>query len=432
MRLEACLPFDSSSDSESFWKAFPNRPAVFALFLNQVPGTQPRPYLGRTTDLRRRLMRLLARSPARMPAAVNAGGTTLAPNFSQSLRSRLPNFRELVSGIEYQSVGSNFETRWLLYKLNKHHYPDSYRQRLRLRPPPLLKINLKNRFPRCYPTRRLTTDGSLYYGPFASRLAAERFAAQFLDLFMIRRCVEDLDPDPEHPGCIYSQMHMCLAPCFKGCTDEEYQGEVGRVTAFLDSAGQTLIRSLEAERAQASEALEFEEAGRLHRRLDKVREVLKLRPGLATNLADLHAVILQPAAEPKSVVFFRVIGGELLGPATLSLDQRVASPVPLDEQIRDLLERVAAADSGRQDESGAASQVRRTGESAPLPPWEHLAILARWYYSSFREGELVVLRSAAEIPHARIIRLCRKLIAQPGGAPGASFTSPDPGTASGI
>ena len=115
------------------------------------------------------------------------------------------------------------------------------------------------------------------------------------------------------------------------------------MTAFLDSAGQTLIRSLEAERAQASEALEFEEAGRLHRRLDKVREVLKLRPGLATNLADLHAVILQPAAEPKSVVFFRVIGGELLGPATLSLDQRVASPVPLDEQIRDLLERVAAA-----------------------------------------------------------------------------------------
>jgi excinuclease ABC subunit C len=431
MRLEACLPFDSNSDSESFWKAFPNRPAVFALFLNQVPGAQPRPYLGRTTDLRHRLMRLLARAPARIPAAVSAGETAVAPNFSQPLRSRLPNFRELVSGIEYQSVGSNFEARWLLYKLNKHYYPDSYRQRLRLRPPPLLKINLKNRFPRCYPTRRFAADGSLYYGPFASRLAAERFAAQFLDLFMIRRCVEDLNPDPGHPGCIYSQMHMCLAPCFKGCTDEEYQGEVGRVTAFLDSAGQTLIRSLEAERAEASEALEFEEAGRLHRRLDKVREVLRLRPGLATNLADLHAVILQPAAEPKSVVFFRVIGGELLGPARLSLDERVASPIPLDEQIRDLLERVASADAGRHDESGAASQEHRIGERAPLPPWEHLAILARWYYSSFREGELLILRSAGEIPHARIIRLCRKLIAQPGSATGASST-PDPATPSGI
>jgi hypothetical protein len=110
----------------------------------------------------------------------------------------------------------------------------------------------------------------------------------------------------------------------------------------------------------------------------------------------------------------------------------VASPVPLDEQIRDLLERVASPRSGGQEESGAASPKHGTGESPPLPPWEHLAILARWYYSSFREGELLILRSAGEIPHARIIRLCRKLIAQPGGAPGASFTPPDRGSSSGI
>jgi excinuclease ABC subunit C len=42
-----------------------------------------------------------------------------------------------------------------------------------------------------------------------------------LDFFKMRRCVDDLHPDPAFPGCIYSEMKMCLAPCFKGCSDEE-------------------------------------------------------------------------------------------------------------------------------------------------------------------------------------------------------------------
>jgi len=47
--------------------------------------------------------------------------------------------------------------------------------------------------------------------------------------------VDDLHPDPSFPGCIYSEMKMCLAPCFKGCTDEEYYAEVNRVQAYFDS-----------------------------------------------------------------------------------------------------------------------------------------------------------------------------------------------------
>jgi hypothetical protein len=236
-----------------------------------------------------------------------------------------------------------------------------------------LKVNLHNRFPRCYPTRRLSTDGSLYYGPFPSRLAAERFASEFLDLFKIRRCVEDLNPDPSHPGCIYSQMHMCLAPCFRGCTDEEYLQELGRVVAFLDAEGQSLVRHMEGDRARASEALEFEEAGKLHRRLEKVH--------------------VERGALPKSVTFFRLRGGEILGPFQLSLDENVASPVPLDQQLYDLLALPA-----------------RVEDPPPLPPWEHLSLLARWYYSSFRTGELLMLPASQEIPHARLIRLCRKLL----------------------
>lgn len=386
MRLQHSAPFDPAAAAD-FVAHLPATSAIFVLWPANDPAPGVQPYIGRTRNLRHRLERLLA--PPR-------------PGL------RRLNLNEFTRRVEYQCVGSNFEASWLLYQANRARYPRTYRRRLRLRPPALLKVNLKNRFPRCYQTRSLARDGSLYYGPFPSRADAEHFAGEFLDFFKIRRCVEELNPDPKHPGCIYSQMKMCLAPCFAGCTDDEYQQELGRAVAFLDSRGASLERELESERTQASELLDFEGAARVHRRLEKVSEVLRHRAHLAGNVADLHALILERGAEPQTVVFFRVWAGELLGPATLALDERIAAPAPLDQQIRELVARLAPANRAQAatPEGGYARDVR-------LPPWEHLAILARWYYSSFREGEYVPLERSDELPHRRLIRLCRKLIAPP-------------------
>jgi excinuclease ABC subunit C len=379
MYLRHSLEFDAGTDSTDCFASLAARAAVFALFPGPRDGQPSLPYLGWTRDLRRRLTRLLS---------VRRAG------------SRMLNLRELTARIEFEPVGSVFEGRWCLYLLNKHYFPLQYRDRLRLKPPPLLKLNLKNRFPRCYPTRRMANDNSRYYGPFPSQIAAERFAGEFLDLFKIRRCVEDLTPDPAHPGCIYSQLHMCLAPCFAGCTDSDYQSEVGRVVEFLDTQGQSLHRSLEAERAQASEALDFEQAAKTHRKIEKLDELLRHGPDLLRNVRDLHAVVVLKGADTKSVVFFRVVAGEIRGPAALSLDENVSTPIPLDRQIHELME--------------SLEPVKQDAGAARLPPWEHLGLLARWYYSSFREGELVMLDPGHPTPHARLIRICRKLLAADG------------------
>jgi hypothetical protein len=348
------------------------------------------------------------------------------------------NLREFARQVDWQVVGSAFEAQWLNYLLNKQYYPRQYRLRLRLKPPALLKLDLRNRFPRCYPTRRMPNDGSCYYGPFPSLASAEHFAAEFLDFFKIRRCVEDLDPNPSHPGCIYSQMKMCLAPCFGGCTADEYQNEVGRVVEFLDGKGQSLLRSLAEERTVASEALEFEQAAKLHARIEKLNEVLRQQSELVRNLHDLHALVMQRGAEENQVLFFRVWKGELRGPVTLSLDENVPSPVPLDRQLHDLLESLAGdivptnlnqapslparrsppagTDLAPMGQSPAppslstATRVQTAASRAVVPPWEHVSLLARWFYSSFREGELIMLDAEQTIPHTRIIRLCRKLL----------------------
>src|SRR6478609_2564773 len=235
--------------------ALPAAPAVFLVRGDEAS----EPYVSKTANLRRRLLRLLG--PAQE-------------------RSRLLNLRDRVRSIEYSLTGSDFESGFLLYRLLRSVFPHTYANRLRLRPAPLIKLHLQNPYPRASVTTRLGkfSDAALYYGPFAARVAAEKFANDSLDFFKMRRCVDDLHPDPAFPGCIYSEMKMCLAPCFKGCTDEDYAAEVKHVQDYFDSSGRSLERELSHQRDDASNILDFENAAALHVRVEKLQPVLAQLP----------------------------------------------------------------------------------------------------------------------------------------------------------
>jgi excinuclease UvrABC nuclease subunit len=381
LELDCGLDFNPSRDDE-FFTALPPRPAVFALEL-RAEGAEP--LLGRTADLRRRLERLLR-----------------PPDPS----SRRLNLRELAQRVRYRLTGSKFEQSFVAYQQAKRMFPRRYRDLLRLRPPAVLKVNLKNAYPRCYVTRRIRTDeatgrpvGGACYGPFASRRAADAFAEKFLDFFKTRRCRIKIRRDPAFPGCIYSEMKMCLAPCFAGCTKEEYGAEVARLTGSLDSRGGSLADDIEKERERASEALDFERAAALHKRLEKVSEVLRGLPELARRIEELDAVILQRAAEPQAIAVFAVRAGRLAEPFFLRFAELASQPRSVEEILR---EQLAAF----------------TGEvKADLG--EHLALLARWYYSSPREGEIffrsaVRGRNEQDWPYRRILRGCSRLLAPQG------------------
>src|SRR5262249_55242356 len=229
----------------------------------------------------------------------------------------------------------------LLYKILREEFPKSYQKRLRLRPAPLIRFNLENEYPRAYVTTKLGRLGgkSIYYGPFRSRATAEKFLNDSLDLFKMRRCTFDLNPDPKFPGCVYSEMKMCLAPCFKGCSDQEYAAEVARVQAYLDSGGQTLIAEMESERERLSTGLDFEAAGHQHTRIAKLKSILFAWDELCGRLDRLDAVIIQPSptAESKSVSLFRFRHGELAGPYPFTLEAEEENQ-SLEQRVRTALE----------------------------------------------------------------------------------------------
>lgn len=363
--LTQVLEFAPGRDEE-FFAAIP---AAAAVFLLRGEDERAEPYVSKTANLRRRLQRLLS-----------------AP----TEQSRKLNLRERVRLVEFHPSGSDFESGFLLYKVLREVFPKTYGNRMRFRFAPLVKLHLDNQYPRASITTRLsrTTGANFYYGPFQSRAGAEKFANDSLDFYKMRRCIDDLNPDPAFPGCIYSEMKMCLAPCFRGCSDEEYSREVNRVQAFFDSKGHSLVREITTQRDQASADLQFEDAAALHTRLDKLKPLLAQLPEIVQRIDRLCGLIVQPSAIAGCVTFFRVDAGRISEP--------LAFPIQPEDHTRSqsMESRVQA---GLQD-------IPPIETKSGLEAMEHLAILKRWYYRSSRVGEIFVADEKGELPMRRIVR----------------------------
>jgi len=363
--LNQRLEFRPEADAEIFASV----PAAPAVFLLRGTDTASEPYVSKTASLRRRLQRLLS---------------------SAQERTRRLNLRDRVGSIEYTLTGSDFESGFLLYQVLRDAFPKTYANRLRFRFAPLVKLHLENEFPRASITTRLGRLGAdnIYYGPFLSRLAAEKFLNDALDFFKMRRCVEDLHPDPAFPGCVYSEMKMCLAPCFKGCTDDEYRSEVVRIEDFLNTRGESLKRQFAAERDIASADLEFENAAAIHARLEKLAPVLQQMPEVVHRIDQLHGLMVQRSAMPESVALFRVDAGAIAGPITFP----ISSPEHTKSQSME----------ARVEEALAGHPAAQPGSA--LERMEHLAILKRWYYRGSRAGEIFFTDSQGVLPMRRVVR----------------------------
>jgi excinuclease ABC subunit C len=344
-------------------------PAAPAVFLLRGDDPQSEPYISKTANLRRRLLRLLG-----VPTE----------------HSKKLNLRERVRWIEYTSTGSDFESGFLLYRLQRSVFRKTYSDRLRLRFAPLVKLHVENEYPRASITTRLGRlgGGNIYYGPFPSRTMAEKFASDSLDFFKMRRCVEDLHPDPKFPGCIYSEMKMCLAPCFKGCTDQEYHTEVARVQAYFDTSGKSLVREIEMQRDAASTNLEFENASAQHVRLEKLQPLLSQLPEIVQRIDRLAALMVQPSSSQQSINFFRIEAGRVAGPVTFLIQSAEHTrSQSMESRIQEALARFPPA----------------TAQTA-LETMEHVALLKRWYYRSNRTGEIFFADDKGQLPFRRIVR----------------------------
>jgi|SRR5579863_466940 len=347
--IELAIPEDPA-EFDRVLEELPNRQAVFLLWPRAG-----KPYLARTNVLRKRLKRTLA------------------------------NLRGALERIEYQFTGSRLAAQFLVLELARKHLGAGYRNEIRLRLPPYVKLILSNPFPRTQVTSHIGRARAVYFGPFRNRSTAVRFESEFLDLFQLRRCQEDLGPRPDHPGCIYGEMGRCLRPCQQAVGLDEYRGEAERVAEFLTTNGRSLAALAESGRERLSADMDFEGAALMHQRYQRIETVLGLRDEMARAVDRLNAVAVVPAWEPDAVELGWLREGSWQGFSRLEFSPADGASVSLDARLRELALAVPL---------NAAAGVERM---------EQLATVARWFYSSWCDGELLMVDDWAKIPYRKLV-----------------------------
>ena len=198
-------------------------------------------------------------------------------------------------------------------------------------------------------------------------------------------------------------MNKCARPCQQVVNVEEYHNEVARFEQFLRTEGASLLEPVEQARDRASADLQFEEAARLHERAERIKEACSLAGDLARSLDRLAGVAVTPSAAIECVDLWFLIGGRWQKQIRLPLSESAGAGQSMDRRLRDAI---------------AALQP----EGAPRA--EHLAILTRWYSSSWRDGEWIGIDWPSKIPYRKLVNAIAR-VGKPQVIPGTRPSSVD-------
>jgi len=139
-------------------------------------------------------------------------------------------------------------------------------------------------------------------------------------------------------------------------------------------------------RDRLSQEMDFEEAARQHKRIEKIEGVMRLKDELVSDIDRLHGVAVTTSINPGAVELWFVHQGSWQPPYRFHVAETTSVAGSLDQRLKEAL--------------SCLQWNCQTGRRRQ----EHLALLARWYYSSWREGEWLPFDSLGQPPMRKLVR----------------------------
>jgi excinuclease ABC subunit C len=136
--------------------------------------------------------------------------------------------------------------------------------------------------PRVLPVTRVAEDGSTYFGPFPNVGGVGETVRDLSYVLGLRDCASTtpvvFDDQLEMfgaslaraPLCMRADLGTCMAPCSAGVSAADYGTAVDQARRFLEGSGKAPLRKLAVRMAEAARAHEFEYAGVVRDRLDRL------------------------------------------------------------------------------------------------------------------------------------------------------------------
>ncbi len=174
---------------------------------------------------------------------------------------------------------------------------------------PFIRLNLKDPFPALQVSRRIKSDGALYFGPYVPAGTMWDVLALINRTFPLRTCRSIAG----RSLCLEYHMGRCLGPCEGLVTREEYAEIVQKVRLVLEGKDQEVIQQLERQMRDAADRQEYERAAKLRDRISSLRHATENQRVISARGEDQDVFGLAQEGTEVQVQLLVVRGGKLIG-----------------------------------------------------------------------------------------------------------------------
>jgi len=198
-------------------------------------------------------------------------------------------------------------------------------------------ICIKNeRFPRVFPTRKLTKDGSEYYGPFTSFKTVNTLLDLIKGLYPLRTCNYDLSEDKIRKGkykvCLEYHLGNCKGPCEGLQSVEEYDQNISAIREIVKGNFKDSLNQFRQQMRSHADKMEFEEAQLIKNKIE-ILENYQSRSTVVNpriNNVDVFSIVSDEGYG--YVNFLQISHGAIIRSHTIEMKKK------LDESDKELLE----------------------------------------------------------------------------------------------
>lgn len=292
-------------------KALPGTPGVYQYFDSQGKII----YVGKAVNLKSRVS-------SYFNASANHSGKT------QILVKQIADIKTI-------KVKSEMDALLLENSLIKKHQPKYNIQLKDDKTYPWIMI--KNEpFPRVFYTRRVTKDGSEYYGPFSNVKMIRTLIDLFNNSLGIRHCKHKLNEKNIGSNEFSTSVEYYIGNC-KGCCQgevrkDEYEKRLRDVRKILKGNTKSVIEQLRNKMRRFSANMEFEKAQEMKDRLELVEKYQSKSTVVSASLHNLDVFSIESDMNSAYVNFFKVMNGAIIQSHTLELKKN------LEETDQEVLE----------------------------------------------------------------------------------------------
>jgi excinuclease ABC subunit C len=225
--------------------------------------------------------------------------------------------------VDWTLVNTEVEALQLEFTWIKQYNPDFNVQFKDDKSYPHLAIDLKSEFPRLFISRSKKIPGVRYFGPYSHAWALRSTFETLIKIYPVRTCSESnfASAVRSKRQCLLGDIGKCAAPCVNWVSQDEHKKLANDLVSFLEKSPEEISIRIEKEMQEASQAQEYEKAGKLRDQLEAINKAYESTDRFLNENIDADVLAIHEEITHASLSQFNIVAGRITGSRSWVIDR---------------------------------------------------------------------------------------------------------------